>query len=172
MIDRQHRNEGLWLLVLLAFFWGANWPAMKPLLADPGIKPTPADLAFTRDAYADLLRIRASSTLFRLRTTDEVTARLALPGTGATQVATVVAGHLEGRGLPGARFAELLYAINVDTAAVTLSLPELKGRAFVLHPVHRASTAADKRPATLSRWDAAAGTLVVPARTALVYVLE
>ena len=92
--------------------------------------------------------------------------------TGPAQIPTVAVGHLEGRGLPGARFAEVLYAINVDTAAVTLNLPELKGRAFVLHPVHRASAAADTRPAAQSRWDAAIGALVVPARTALVFVLE
>jgi pullulanase/glycogen debranching enzyme len=151
---------------------GGLWPAMKPLLTDAGIKPAPADIAFTRDAFLDLLRIRASSTLFRLRTADEVTARLRLLNTGPAQVATVVAGHLDGRGLPGARFAELLYAINVDTAEAALELPELKGRAFVLHPVHRAATAADALPAALSRWDAISGTLRVPARTALVYVLE
>jgi hypothetical protein len=144
---------------------------MKPLLADAGIKPTPAEIRFTRDAFLDLLRIRASSPLFRLRTADEISARLTLPNTGPAQNATVVMGHLNGRGLAGAGFAEVLYAINAAPQEATLHLPEFAGRAFVLHPVHRAPGAADARPARLSQWDAATGTLRLPARTALVYVL-
>jgi pullulanase-type alpha-1,6-glucosidase len=151
---------------------GALWPLMKPLLGDAAIKPTPADIRFTRDAFLDLLKIRASTALLRLRSAEEVQARLTFLNTGAAQVPTTIVGHLDGRGLPGAGFAELLYAINVAPASAVLSLPELKGRAFRLHPVHRAGAAADPRPATLARWDAASGTLSVPARTALVYVLD
>jgi pullulanase/glycogen debranching enzyme len=150
---------------------GALWPAMRPLLADAAIKPGPAEIAFTRDAFFDLLRIRASSSLFRLRTADAVAARLTLHNTGPAQEPTVVVGQLDGRGLAGAGFAELLYAINVNPQAVVLPLPALKGRAYLLHPVHLAAAAADKRPVEASRWDAASGTLTLPPRTALVYVL-
>ncbi len=163
-------------------FWGSGlppnqdnadfWPALKPLLADPRHKPTPADIRFTRDAFLDLLKMRASSSLFRLRTANDVAQRLSLHNTGPDQAATLMVGHLDGRGLAGAGFAEVLYLINADTAAITLPLPALKGRTFVLHPVHRAASAADPRPATQARWDAASGTVSVPARTALVYVLD
>ncbi len=157
---------------------GGLWPAMKPLLADAAIKPTPVDIRYTRDAFLDLLRIRASSVLFRLRTAEDIAARLRLLNTGPQQLPTVVVGHLDGRVpgstrlVEGAGFAEIVYAINVASEAATLALPELRGRPFVLHPVHRAATAADPRPAAESRWDAATGTLTVPARTALVYVRE
>ena len=147
---------------------GTLWPTMKALLADPAIKPGPAEIAFTRDAFLDLLKIRASSVLLRLRSADEINARLSfLPAPP-----TAVVGRLDGHGLAGAGFAELVYAINVDKAPATLLLPALQGRNLVLHPVHRASTAADKRPIEASRWDANSGTLTVPARTALVYVTE
>jgi pullulanase len=148
------------------------WPALRPLLANPAIQPTPADIAFTRDAFVDLLRIRQSSALFRLRSANEVATRLSLPNTGPAQQASVVLGHLEGRGLADAGFAELLYAINADRAAVTLQLPQFQNRRFVLHPVHRAAGAADPRPVQQAQWDAGTGQLRVPARTALVYVLE
>ena len=151
---------------------GALWPALKPLLADASIKPTAADMRFTRDAFLDLLRIRASSTLFRLRTADEVSSRLRLRDSGSDQTPTVVAGHLQGRGLPGAGFAEVPYAINVGTQATLLQMPELKGRAFVLQPGHRAASAADARPAALSRWDIGSGTLQAPPRTAVVDMLD
>lgn len=161
---------------------GALWPAMAPLLADTAIKPTAADIRTTRDAFLDLLRIRASSVLFRLRTADEVAARLTLLNTGPQQLPTVVVGHLNGRApgaaasngrlADGAGFAEILYAINVAPEAATLTLAELRGRAFVLHPVHRSANAADPRPAAQAQWDAHSATLRVPARTALAYVLE
>jgi pullulanase-type alpha-1,6-glucosidase len=150
----------------------ALWPAMRPLLANPAIKPTATEIRYTRDAFYDLLKIRASSTLLRLRSSADVAARLTFHNTGPAQVATVIAGHLQGRGLAGAGYAELLYVINADTRPVSLPLPALKGRSFVLHPVHRAATAADKRPAAQAHWDATTGTVQVPARTALVYVLE
>ncbi len=163
-------------------FWGTGlppkqdnadfWPALTPLLANAAIKPSPADIAFTRDAFKDLLKIRASSALFRLRSTQEVMRRLRFFNTGPAQQPTVMAGHLDGRGLAGAGFAELLYLVNADKRELTLGLPELQGRPFVLHPVHRAADAADPRPLGRSRWDAAAGTLRVPPRTALVYVIE
>ena len=163
-------------------FWGSGlppkqdnadfWSVLKPLLADPTIKPTAADIAFTRDAFLDLLKIRASSLLFRLRTADSVAQRLHFHNTGPAQTPTLMVAHLDGRGLAGAGFADLLYAVNADKAAVTMALPALLGRPFVLHPVHRSATAADKRPALEARWDSATGTLTVPARTALVYVSD
>jgi len=150
----------------------ALWPVMQPLLADAELRPAPADIRFARDAFYDLLRIRASTTLLRLRTADDVAQRLSFLNTGPAQNGAVVVGHLQGRGLPGAGFAELLYAINASPTDARLDLPTQQGKAWVLHPVHRASTAADKRPAVSAHWDAAAGRLLVPPRTALVYVLE
>ena len=81
-------------------------------------------------------------------------------------------GQLDGRGLDGAGFAEVLYALNPGLEPATLAVPEGIGRRYVLHPVHRSAQAADRRPVEGARWDTATGKLTVPARTALVYVLE
>ena len=148
------------------------WPLLKPLLADPAIKPLPADIALTRDAFTDLLKIRASSTAFRLTTADEVQRRLTLLNTGPEQLPTVLLGHLDAQGLAGGGFKELLYAINAGEQSAMLALPTLRGRAFQLHPVHRAATAADPRPNREARWEPVAGSLTLPARTGLVYVLD
>jgi pullulanase-type alpha-1,6-glucosidase len=151
---------------------GSLWTAMKPLLADPAIKPQPADIRFARDAFFDLLKIRSSSALFRLRTADAVASRLRFLNTGPQQLPGLVVGHLDGRGLAGAGFAELLYAINTDLVPARVALPELQGRPYRLHPVHRSTLAADTRPAQSAQWDVQAGMLTVPPRTALVYVAE
>ncbi len=149
-----------------------DWPLMHPLLADPGIAPDRDQVAFTRDAFRDLLRIRASSGLFRLRSADEVRARLRFHNTGPAQNPVVIAGHLDGAGLGGAGFRELLYLVNASPDAQALAIPELAGRPFVLHPVHRAADAADTRPRDAAVHDRASGHFTLPARTALVYVVE
>jgi pullulanase/glycogen debranching enzyme len=151
---------------------GDNWFLIKPLLANPAIKPTGTEIAWTRDAFRDLLKIRSSSTLFRLRSGDDVKARLTFYNAGSTQVPTVLAGHLNGAGYAGAGFQELLYLVNVDKVEQTVTIDALKGKAFVLHPVHADPAAADKRPAASASYASATGAFTVPARTAMVYVVK
>lgn len=154
----------------------ASWPQMTPLLQTPGIQPRPEDIRFTRDATLDLLRIRSSTPLFTLPTAAEVQRRLGFLATGPGQPTDVIVAHLDGRGLAGAAraggFRELVYVLNAAPEARRVSLPTLRGKALVLHPVHLAPGAADRRPAQQARWDPAEAMLSVPARTALVYVAD
>ena len=151
---------------------GEDWPLMRPLLADRGIVPTADDIAFTRDAMRDLLRIRDSSSLFRLRTSGEIRQRLSFPNTGPEQDPTVLVGHLDGAGYPHARFREVLYFINTNPAPRMLRLASERGKRYALHPLHRSDDAADRLPRQQARHDPRTGTFQLPARTALVYVLE
>jgi pullulanase len=154
----RHRNE-------------ADWPWMKPALADARIAPTPAEIRWTLGAALDLLRIRSSSTLFRLRTADDVRQRLQFRNVGPAQDPTVIVGHLDGAGYAGATFREVLYLINVAGEARTITIPEDAAKPWVLHPVHRAAGAGD-RMAREARVDAATGRFMIPARTAVVFVVE
>jgi pullulanase len=149
---------------------GHTWAQMRPVLADGSIKPGTAQIRFTRDAFLDLMRIRASTTLLRLRSAADVMQRLRFFNTGPQQVATVVAAHVDGRGLEGANFAGLVYLVNADVKEQRIAAPELAGQAWVLHPVHLAATAADPRPAAAARWDAARAEFTIPPRTALAWV--
>jgi pullulanase len=151
---------------------GPSWAVMRPILANALIKPGPREIAWMRDGFRDLLQIRASSPLFRLRTAQAVNQRLQFHNVGTAQTPTVLVGHLDGRGLPLATHRELLYFISVDNAEQRIKLPALTGRRWVLHPVHLAAAAADKRPAAVARWDASEAAFVVPARTAVVFVAQ
>jgi len=153
-----HRNQG-------------DWPVMRPVLADTSIAPLPADIRWTRDATLDLLRIRASSTLFRLRSASDVRARLHFRNIGPLQDPVVIVGHLDGAGYAGARFREMLYFINVSLEERTITVPEEVGKRYVLHPVHRATGAADRRAAG-ARVDGPTGRFTLPAQTAVVFVVE
>jgi pullulanase-type alpha-1,6-glucosidase len=150
----------------------SSWNLMRPRLADARLRPSPADIQWTRAAFGDLLRIRASSTLFRLRGAADVQARLRFLNTGPRQVPTVIAGHLLGTGYPGAGFRELLYLVNVDVVPHALTLPGERRKRYVLHPVHRAAGAADRRASELAGYEPRAGRFTVPARTAVVFVVE
>ena len=149
----------------------ANFPFIAPLLREAGIKPAPADIAWTRDAFRDLLRIRASSTLFRLRSAADIKQRLSFPQPANSHDPLLIAGHLQGHGYPGANFREILYLLNAGTQERSLELPSELGKHYVLHPVQRDANAADSR-AKQALYDMANGRFTVPARTAVVYVLE
>jgi pullulanase/glycogen debranching enzyme len=148
---------------------GKDYALIKPLLANGTIKPAPADIAFARDAFRDLLAVRASSTLFRLPSSAEIRRRLRFFNTGSNQVPTVVAAYLDGRGYEGAGFKGISYFINVDKIGHTITDPQAAGKRMRLHPVFMANDVADKR-ATQASFDSATGSYEIPPRTAVVFV--
>jgi pullulanase/glycogen debranching enzyme len=151
---------------------GGQWDVMRPLLADAAIKPAPADIAWTRDAFRDLLRIRASTSLFHLASAAQVRERLSFPNSGPAQEPTVIVGLLDGRGLEGAGFRTLAYFVNADKQAHELQLPELRDQGWALHPVHLAAEPGDSRIAEQARVDDARGAFTIPARSAVVFVVH
>ena len=144
---------------------GKDYALIKPLLANPALKPAPADIAFARDAFRDLLRIRASSTLLRLRTARDIRQRLHFYASAPT----VVAARIDGRGYRGARFKALHYFINVDKVAHGVAVAPAVAARMRLHPVQAAPHAADPRPRQ-AVYQHAAGMLSIPPRTAVVFV--
>lgn len=142
---------------------GKDYALLKPLLANAALKPSPADIAYARDAFRALLQIRASSTLFRMRTAEDVAQRLRFFNTGSSQQPTVLAAHLDGRGYAGARFKGITYLINVDKVAHTVADTGARGKRLRPHPVQVPQTAG-------AAFDAASGAFTVPARSAVVWV--
>lgn len=148
---------------------GKDYALIKPLLGNAAFKPAPADIAFARDAFRDLLAVRASSSLFRLPSALEIKRRLRFFNTGPLQTPTVAAASLNGEGYPGAGFKTVSYFINVDKVGHTVLDPQAAGKAMRLHPVFLRADAADKR-ATQAGFDASTGSFSIPPRTAVVFV--
>lgn len=149
---------------------GRSWPVFGPLLAQRGIAPAPADIAFARDAFRDLLAIRASTPLFRLRDAAEVKQRLSFPNSGPRQNPALIVGRLDGTGRADARFGELLYFVNAATTEQALTLPGSRGAPWRLHQVHLKPGAADTRPLRAARFDPPSGVFTIPPRSAVVFV--
>lgn len=151
---------------------GENWPLLAPVLATAGIKPQADDIAFARAAFHDLLRIRASSRLFRMADAKDVQQRLHFRNTGPAQNPAVLVGHLDGRGYAGAGFAEILYLLNTAPDAQTLVIPEDAGKRWRLHPLQASPQATDARVRDQARVDVRSGRFEIPGRSAVVFVIE
>jgi pullulanase/glycogen debranching enzyme len=145
-------------------------PILAEALNDPRIKPTKKEILWTRDAFLDLLRIRASSTLFRLRTAKDIEQRVTMLNTGPDQVPGLLAAIIDGVGYAGANFKKVAYFINAAPVAVTLVVPQAASSQFELHPVHRVQTAADKRVQHEAKFNAARTIFEIPPRSAAVFV--
>ncbi len=151
---------------------GSDYPLLKPLLADARIKPSPAVIDWTRRAFLDLLRVRASTPLLRLRSAEEVQHRLRFYNTGPQQQAGLIVGRLDGSGRADTGFERVLYLINANAQATSVTLPEEAGRPWRLHPVQAAATAADRVVAEQAQADSATGHFAVPARSVVVFVVQ
>jgi len=149
---------------------GDNYKLIQPLLANPLIKPNPENIVMARDMFRDLLKIRSSSTLFRLQTTADIQQRLHFYNMGAQQNPSVIAARIDGKDYPGAGYKSVMYFINVATTAQTLTISAEQGRNYVLHPVHVNAEAADKRSASLAKYDNTTGSFTLPERSAVVFV--
>lgn len=137
----------------------ANWALYRTLLGDAALKVTPADITRASDHFRELLRVRSSSSLFRLDTAAQVQQSLSfLPApTG------VIAMKLSGGVSATNPYRDLLVIFNGSADAVTLNDASASG--MKLHPVLAASSDPIVRTSKVSSTQAS-----VPALTTAVFV--
>ncbi|MEU8227533.1 pullulanase-type alpha-1,6-glucosidase [Kribbella sp. NPDC048915] len=145
----------------------AKWPAMKPLLANPALKPSASDVTTASAAAADLLKLRFSTPLFRLGSAALINQKVSFPLSGTTpgvitmRIDDTVGADVD-RSLKG-----VVVVFNATGAAVTQQIPGLTGADLSLSPVQAAGSDPVVKQTT---WSAATGTATVPARTVAVLV--
>ena len=144
-----------------------NWPLIKPRLANPAMKPDIAAAQSAHTAFKELIAIRQSSTLFRLRSGNDVKTRMQFHNTGSAQVPGVLAYSVDGAGYAGANFGRVVVVFNVDTETQSITVTDWIGADLQLHPVQRNGADAVVRQAS---FDEVSGELTVPARTVAVFV--
>jgi pullulanase-type alpha-1,6-glucosidase len=148
---------------------GAKWTYMRPLLGDPDLEPTAADIAAASAAAADLLRIRFSSPLFRLGSAARIQQRVGFPIGGPDQTPGVITMTLDDRATPDLdpRWEGIVVVVNATPAAQTQVVGSATGSSFQLHPAQAGGADPVVRTAT---YDQPTGTFSVPARTVAVFV--
>jgi len=146
-----------------------NWPIMQPLLANPALKPLPADIAHARDAFREFLRIRGSSSLFHMHTLAEVQANLHFLNVGPSQTPGLIVMKLDANGGDYGRFQHIVVVFNASNAEVSFQNSALAGLKLHVHPVqqHSSDPIVGK-----SSFNATTATVVVPALTTTVFVSE
>ena len=181
-LDGNSYNSGDWFNRLDFTYqsnnWGVGlppngsdrWDAMRPLLADPALRPAPADIQAALGGFKDLLSIRRSSALFRLRTGDEVIRRLKFYNTGPDQLPGLIVMALDntGDGRLADPYDRIVVLFNASPDSQTYASAAFVGADFKLHPIQQASSDPVVRTAG---YDAAAGGFTVPGRTTAVFVV-
>ena len=143
----------------------AKWDFMRPLLADPALKPDAADIGAAHAVALDFLRLRFSSPLFRLGSAELIQERVGFPTGGPDQTPGVIVmtiDDVDGTDLDPAR-ERLVVVWNATPEPQTVAVAG--AGSLVLHPVQAAG--ADE---VVKGTIVAADTVTVPART--VAVLE
>jgi pullulanase-type alpha-1,6-glucosidase len=135
------------------------WPVFRALLADTTLRPASADIARAVDHFREMLRIRKSTALLRLR--DAATINRAVRFHSAD--AGVIAVSISGRG------GELVvFVINAYGNERFVTAAELANTRLTLHPVQQNSS--DPLVAR-SRYESGSGSFAVAGRTAAVFWL-
>jgi pullulanase-type alpha-1,6-glucosidase len=150
----------------------AEWEFWKPRLRDPALKPSREIIVASVRYFEMLLRIRKSSRLFRLRTPQEVMARVRFldsdRGPEQTPGLIVMAISDKVAFLPNldAKFRWLVCLFNATREPLEFSHKALCGIELELHPEMKAAS----DPLFQESWFRKnSGTVCVPPRTTVVY---
>jgi pullulanase len=145
----------------------SNWSIMQPLLANPALTPSPANISSAAEAFQMLLRIRNSSGLFHMATLQEVQNNLHFLNTGTTQVPGLIVMKLDAGRQDYGPYSHIVVLFNANLNTINFQSDDLKDIGLQLHPLELQSS----DPATrASRVDGRAGTATVEALTTAVFV--
>ncbi|HEX5859795.1 MAG TPA: pullulanase-type alpha-1,6-glucosidase [Microbacterium sp.] len=148
---------------------GEKWDIMAPLLANPSLKPGADDMASAEASALDLLRVRSEVDLLRLGSADLIKQKVSFPNGGADAapgVITMLIDDLVGEDVDP-ELEGALVVFNASPAPVTQTVGALAGRGFALTGAQANGSDAVVKTTT---WDAATGSVTVPARSVAVLV--
>jgi pullulanase len=146
-----------------------QWPIMTPLLSNPAYTPLPANIAYSKAAFRELLKIRYSSDLFRMATFEEIQQNLTFLNTGQNQTPGLIVMKLDANGGDYGAYKHIVVVFNATNAPVTFTDSRLQGLLLHLHPVQKSSSDPTTRQST---FNSQAGSVTVPALTTAVFVAE
>jgi pullulanase-type alpha-1,6-glucosidase len=179
--DRNSYNSGDWFnridWTLESNNWGVGlppangnqdvWNILAPALADPNLKPTEQDIRGTFLHMLEMLVIRKSTGLFRLRSAEDITKSVSFFNNGPDQIPGLIVERIANPGGFCFPASEAVVLVNATPQSQTFSDPAFKRQSLVLHPVQLFSH--DPLVRT-SKFSSRTGTFTVPARTTAVFI--
>ena len=176
-LDRNSFNSGDWFNYIDWSYeeigWGrglppaednqSNWDEQSALLGNPALAAVDSDDIRIAGAHMrEMLQIRGSSPLFRLRTGQAVMEQVAFHNTGPEQTPGVIVMSLSDDNA-----MQIVVVFNASPNSQTHTLQSAAGQAFALHEVQRDSRDPVVRNAS---YEIETGAFDVPARTTAVFV--
>jgi pullulanase/glycogen debranching enzyme len=145
-----------------------SWPFMQPLLANPALKPTRIEIQAAAAHFREMLALRKSSRLFRLRSAEEVIQRLTFYNTGPSQLPGLLVMAIADPALNlDALYRLVVVLINGSKSSAAFANEAFIGVKLELHPILAASIDPIVRQSTFDPPD---GAFSIPGRTTAVFV--
>jgi pullulanase len=149
-----------------------SWSVMRDRLVNPLLAPGPADVAFASAAVQDMLRVRRDTPLFRLRSADDVLARVSFHLTGPHAPPGVIVMELRDdladRDDLDPAVDRVLVVINASPQRVNFDVPGGTERAWTVHPALARGADADALRSAVVYLGS--GRATVPPLTTVVFV--
>jgi pullulanase-type alpha-1,6-glucosidase len=157
--------------------WGAGlpgqgrdrWEIFRPLLANPELKPTQAQIVGASGIFREFLQIRKGSPLFRLQTADEILRSLVFLNVGTDQIPGLIVMRLSDVDSIDPIYNDIVVVFNATNDTVNFKDGSLSDNAYTLHPVQQNSGDPITRTATFNASD---GVFSVPGHTTAVFVVK
>lgn len=148
---------------------GWKWPLIGNLANNSNIPVTGVNIDFSEAVFAEFLKIRAGSPLFRLDSAQAVIDRVGFHNTGINQTPGLIVMSInDGSGLADLdpNSDAIVVIINGSNTSQSYRIKTASG--FVLHPVQSSGADAVVQSASFSQ-GSTHGTFVVPAHTVAVF---
>ncbi|XP_021766485.1 pullulanase 1, chloroplastic-like [Chenopodium quinoa] len=187
-LDRDSYNSGDWFNRLDFSYttnnWGVglppkdqnqnNWPIIKQRLENPSYKPDKSHIIAAVENFTNLLQIRYSSPLFRLRSAKDIEDRVRFHNNVPSWIPGLIAmsiedGHAGASGLSqiDPKFQYIVVMINVQPTETKFTNPDLRAKSLQLHPVLSMSGDTIVKE---SKYEPSTGSFTVPPKTTAVFV--
>ncbi|HYO54960.1 pullulanase-type alpha-1,6-glucosidase [Archangium sp.] len=179
-MDRDSFNSGDWFNKIDFTYesnnWGVGlppashnqekWDIMRPLLANPALKPSKEHIVSAVDHFEEMLRIRKSTAAFRQRTAEDIQSKVRFHNEGPDQSPGLIVMEINDEKAADGR-TQVVVLFNASNEKQEFSLPGYEDKQMQLHPVQQVSRDARIREAGFK---ASKGRFTVPARTTAVFV--
>ncbi|MDJ0735428.1 MAG: pullulanase-type alpha-1,6-glucosidase [Nostocaceae cyanobacterium] len=148
-----------------------RWYIMGNLLANKALIPSKSDTVKSVNHFQEILQIRQSSQLFRLKTASEIQKRLQFYNTGTNQKDALIVMSISDKNEPDLdpKYEQIFVLFNAHKISQNFTIPELKGISIELHPVQVNSADEIVKKAS---FNPANGEFTIPARTTAVFVAK
>ncbi len=179
--DRNSYNSGDWFnridWTMKSNGWGVglppangnqgDWGIIGPALADPNLKPTAKDIEGTFRHMLEMLVIRKTSKLFRLRSAEDIQKAVSFYNVGPQQIPGLIVERIQNTDRFCFGASEAVVLVNASPQAQTFADDAFKRQPLLLHPVQALSQDPVVRTA---RFQSRTGTFTIPARTTAVFI--